>query len=154
MFWGVELAFQRVPGVVKTEVGYTQGNMHNPSYEKIVSGTTGHVEAVKIRFDPAALTFSELLDFYWDIIDPTTLNAQGDDAGTHFRTGIYYNTEVQREIAEHSKSIVQKNYSTPIVTEIKPAMQWYPADDYMQQYLMKEGQSANKGDLTPIRHYG
>ena len=152
----MELAFQRVPGVVKTEVGYTQGTTSNPTYELVCEGKTGHVEAVKITFDPTAISFSELLDFYWDIIDPTAVNRQGADEGSQYRTGIYFCSENQKKIAFQSRDVLQKSLSSPIATEIISAnnSKWYRAEAMHQQYLEKGGQCALTGNRTPIRCYG
>mmetsp|Transcript_25539 Transcript_25539/g.42626 ORF Transcript_25539/g.42626 Transcript_25539/m.42626 type:complete len:396 (+) Transcript_25539:133-1320(+) len=156
MFWGVELTFQRVPGVIHTEVGFTRGDTENPSYETVVAGKTNHVEAIKVEFDPDAIPFEDILKVFWDMIDPTSLDQQGQDSGMHFRTGIYYHTEAQKSIAEASRDQKQNDYSNPIVTEILAASDaiWYPADPFFQHYLQTEGQSAEKGDYTPIRQYG
>lgn len=148
------MAFQRVPGVVSTEVGYTQGFKVNPTYEQVCSGSTGHTEAVKVTFDTAAVGYEDLLAVYWDILDPTTKNRQGGDSGTQYRSGIYYINEKQRTAALLSKEVQQKKYTKPIVTEIFEAKEWYTAEKYHQQYLQKGGQCAKKGDLTPIRCYG
>lgn len=153
-FWGIELAFQRVPGVVKTEVGYTQGTKKNPTYDEVCTGTTGHTEAVQVTFDASAIRYEDLLSVFWDIIDPTTLNQQGNDMGTQYRSGIYYHNENQRITAELTKKAQQKKYEKPIVVEIKAADIFYPAEDYHQQYLAKGGQCSRTGDLTPIRCYG
>ena len=148
------MVFQRIPGVVSTEVGYTQGSKVNPSYEQVCQGSTGHTEAVKVVYDSTAVKFDDLLTVYWDILDPTTKNRQGGDSGTQYRSGIYYTTESQKELAESSKNKAQLGYTAPIVTEIYPAAEWYSAETYHQQYLQKGGQCARKGDLTPIRCYG
>ena len=153
-FWGIELAFQRVPGVIKTEVGYTQGTKKNPSYEEVCNGGTGHTEAVQVTFDTAAIRYDDLLTVFWDIIDPTTLNQQGNDVGTQYRSGIYFHSEDQRIAAESTKAAQQKKHGSPIVVEILPATTFYPAEDYHQQYLSKGGQCSRTGDLTPIRCYG
>ncbi|CAM9156752.1 unnamed protein product [Choristocarpus tenellus] len=110
-FWGVELSFQRVPGVIKTTVGYTDGHTVNPTYEQVCSGTTGHTEAVKIDFNPSAVSYGELLTVLWDRMDPTTLNRQGNDAGTQYRSGIYYTTPQQRDEAFKSKETEQEKYN-------------------------------------------
>lgn len=140
--------------MVKTEVGYTQGLKKHPTYEEVCSGTTGHTEAVKVTYDTTAIRYRDLLKVFWDIIDPTTLNQQGNDVGTQYRSGIYYHTDEQRMEALASKEEAQKKYQIPIVVEIKQASEWYPAEDYHQQYLQKGGQCARTGDLTPIRCYG
>lgn len=153
-FWGLELAFQRVPGVVSTRVGYTQGYTHSPSYEEVCSGTTGHTEAVQVTFNPVAVSYPELLDVFWDRLDPTTKNRQGNDVGTQYRSGIYFHSEIQKQSALASRAAEQLKYERPIVTEILPSSEFYPAEDYHQQYLSKGGQCPNKGDLSPIRCYG
>jgi peptide-methionine (S)-S-oxide reductase len=150
-FWGLELAFQRVPGVISTRVGYTQGYTHNPSYEEVCSGTTGHTEAVQVTFNPIAVSYPELLDVFWDRLDPTTKNRQGNDVGTQYRSGIYFHSEAQKQSALASRAAEQFKYERPIVTEILPSSEFYPAEDYHQQYLSKGGQCPNKGDLSPIR---
>lgn len=163
-FWGIELAFQRVPGVLHTEVGYTQGHMKNPTYEQVCSGRTGHTEAVQLKFDPAMVSYDELLTVFWDRINPTQLNKQGNDVGTQYRSGIYYHTEEQKEEAFASRDREQKKWTRPtpsnevqtlpIVTEILPAAEWYKAEEYHQAYLEKGGQCARKGDTSSIRCYG
>ncbi|KAG2692245.1 hypothetical protein I3760_08G043500 [Carya illinoinensis] len=158
-FWGVELAFQRVPGVTKTEVGYTQGFVHSPSYEDVCSGTTNHSEVVRVQFDPKQCSFDALLDTFWARHDPTTLNRQGGDVGTQYRSGIYFYTPEQEKAARESLERQQKLLNRKIVTEILPAKKFYRAEEYHQQYLEKGGrfgfqQSAAKGCNDPIRCYG
>mmetsp|Transcript_14309 Transcript_14309/g.23797 ORF Transcript_14309/g.23797 Transcript_14309/m.23797 type:complete len:194 (+) Transcript_14309:39-620(+) len=155
-FWGIELAFQRVPGVIQTQVGYTQGHKENPTYEEVCSGTTGHTEAVQITYDTNAIKYDDLLTILWDRIDPTTLNRQGNDMGTQYRSGIYYHTVEQRDIALRSREELQKKKypHASIETEIKAATTFYPAEPHHQQYLSKGGQCSATGDLTPIRCYG
>jgi len=153
-FWGVELAFQRVPGVLKTEVGYTGGTTKNPSYEQVCTGQTGHTEAVQVIYNPSIINYDELLTVYWDRLDPTTRNRQGGDVGTQYRSGIYYFSEEQKNKALSSRDNEQKKYASPIVTEILPASEWYPAEEYHQRYLEKGGQCARVGDTSGIRCYG
>ncbi|KAK9716268.1 hypothetical protein RND81_06G222200 [Saponaria officinalis] len=158
-FWGVELSFQRVPGVTKTEVGYTQGYMHNPSYEDICTGLTNHSEVVRVQFDPKECGYDTLLDVFWSKHDPTTLNRQGGDVGTQYRSGIYFYTPEQEKAAIESRDRYQKQVNRPIVTEILPAKKFYRAEEYHQQYLAKGGrfglkQSTEKGCNDPIRCYG
>jgi methionine-S-sulfoxide reductase len=153
-FWGIELAFQRVPGVCSTEVGYCNGTKKNPTYEEVCSGLTGHAEAVKVVYDTSAIKFEDLLTVFWDLIDPTQLNQQGNDVGTQYRTGIYYQNEDQKVIALRSKDVIQKKYSHPVVTEVVLLSSWYRAEEYHQQYLAKGGQCSRTGDTTPIRCYG
>jgi peptide-methionine (S)-S-oxide reductase len=158
-FWGVELAYQRVPGVYKTEVGYTHGQMHMPSYEAVCSGATGHSEVVRVQYNPAEVSYETLLGVFWDRHDPTTLNRQGGDVGTQYRSGIYTYTPEQERIAKESLENHQKSLNRKIVTEILPAKKFYRAENYHQQYLAKGGrmgfkQSAEKGCKDPIRCYG
>lgn len=154
-FWGIELAFQRVPGVVTTEVGYTQGTKVNPTYEEVCDGNTGHVEAVQVIYDTSVLSYEELLTVFWDLIDPTTRNKQGGDEGPQYRTGIYYHTDLQKRAALHSRDEIQKKYpNASVKTEIMMAITFYPAEDFHQHYLQKGGQSACRGDKAPIRCYG
>ncbi|KAH7537776.1 peptide methionine sulfoxide reductase A1 [Ziziphus jujuba] len=158
-FWGVELAFQRVPGVTKTEVGYTQGFLHNPTYEDVCSGTSNHSEVVRVQYDPKECSYETLLDAFWARHDPTTLNRQGNDVGTQYRSGIYFYTPEQEKAAKESMERQQKLLNRKIVTEILPAKKFYRAEEYHQQYLEKGGrfgfkQSSQKGCNDPIRCYG
>ncbi|XP_043716753.1 peptide methionine sulfoxide reductase A1-like [Telopea speciosissima] len=158
-FWGVELAFQRVPGVKKTEVGYSQGHLHNPTYNDICTGTTNHSEIVRVHYDPKECGYESLLDVFWDRHDPTTLNRQGNDVGTQYRSGIYCYTPEQEKAASESIEKQQKLLNRKIVTEVLPAKKFYRAEEYHQQYLEKGGrfgfkQSAGKGCNDPIRCYG
>ncbi|KAI3759450.1 hypothetical protein L6452_07281 [Arctium lappa] len=158
-FWGVELAFQRLEGVVKTEVGYTQGHLHNPDYKLICTGTTNHAEVVRVQFDPSVCAYTNLLALFWSRHDPTTLNRQRGDVGTQYRSGIYYYSEDQARLAKESLDEMQKSYKNKIVTEILPAKKFYRAEEYHQQYLEKgelagSKQSAAKGCNDPIRCYG
>ncbi|XP_074379557.1 peptide methionine sulfoxide reductase A3-like [Apium graveolens] len=158
-FWGVELAFQRVPGVTKTEVGYSQGVVHNPSYNDVCSETTKHSEVVRVQYDLKECSYGSLLDVFWSRHDPTTLNRQGNDVGTQYRSGIYYYTPEQEKEALESLERQQKLLNRKIVTEILPAKKFYRAEEYHQQYLAKGGrfgfrQSTEKGCNDPIRCYG
>ncbi|CAL5364098.1 unnamed protein product [Camellia sinensis] len=140
-FWGVELAFQRVSAVTKTEVGYSQGHIHDPSYDDVCSGTTHHSEVVRVQYDPKECSYETLLDVFWSKHDPTTVNRQGNDVGTHSRKG---------EAKERQQTLLNRN----IVTEILPAKKFYRAEEYHQQYLKKGGQSSDKGCNDPIQCYG
>ncbi|XP_068634853.1 peptide methionine sulfoxide reductase A1-like [Aristolochia californica] len=158
-FWGVELAFQRVPGVTKTEVGYSQGLIHNPTYNDVCTGTTDHSEVIRVQYDPKECSYETLLDVFWARHDPTTLNRQGNDVGTQYRSGIYYYTPEQEKAARESMEKQQKVLNRKIVTEILPAKKFYRAEEYHQQYLAKGGrfgskQSTEKGCNDPIRCYG
>ncbi|KAK9148425.1 hypothetical protein Scep_007182 [Stephania cephalantha] len=158
-FWGVELAFQRVTGITKTEVGYSQGLLHNPTYNDICSGTTNHSEVVRVQYDPKECSYHNLLDVFWARHDPTTLNRQGNDVGTQYRSGIYFYTPEQEKAALESMEKQQELLNRKIVTEILPAKKFYRAEEYHQQYLAKGGrfgfkQSAEKGCNDSIRCYG
>ncbi len=140
-FWGVEAAFRQMEGVTATRVGYTGGDFKNPTYKDVCSGTTGHAEAVEVEYDPSKVTYEELLKVFWENHDPTTLNRQGPDVGTQYRSAVFFLTPEQEAAAKASKEKLQKNgrYKRPIVTEINPALEFYPAEDYHQQYLEKRG---------------
>jgi len=138
-FWGVELAFGRVEGVAKTSVGYTGGRTENPTYEQVCTGNTGHAEVVWVEFDPLVVPYDELLDVFWGCHDPTTLNRQGPDIGTQYRSAVYYNDPTQEEAAKQSKEKNAKRFPSPIVTEITAASKYYLAEDYHQKYLEKRG---------------
>ena len=140
-FWGVEAVFGQVDGVVSTRVGYTGGSQDNPSYEDVCTGVTGHTEAVEVDFDPSRVSYEELLQVFWDNHDPTTVNRQGPDVGTQYRSAIFFHTPEQEALATASKDRLQKSgtFKKEIVTEIVPASMFYLAEDYHQQYLEKQG---------------
>lgn len=140
-FWGVEAAFRRVPGVLATTVGYSGGSVENPSYEDVCTGRTGHAESVQIEYDPERVTYETLLDVFWQSHDPTQLNRQGPDVGTQYRSVIFCHTPEQKAAAEASKEVLGRSgrYRRPVVTEIREAAPFYPAEDYHQQYLEKRG---------------
>ncbi|MDQ6678962.1 MAG: peptide-methionine (S)-S-oxide reductase MsrA [Acidobacteriota bacterium] len=140
-FWGVEAAFRQLEGVTGTAVGYEGGALENPTYKDVCTDRTGHAEVVEVDFDPEEMTFDRLLDVFWENHNPTTLNYQGPDHGTQYRSAIFYHVEAQRQTAEASKRKRQAQFSRPIVTEITPAATFYPAEDYHQQYLEKRGLS-------------
>jgi peptide-methionine (S)-S-oxide reductase len=139
-FWCYEPVFMSLKGVVHTQVGYIGGTVQNPTYEQVCTGQTGHVEAIEIEFDENAISFEQLVEVFWSIHDPTSLNRQGNDIGTQYRTAIFYLDEEQRLIAEKSKIENQKNFEKPIVTEIIKAETFYKAEDYHQNFYNK-----NKG---------
>jgi len=153
-FWGVQLAFQRVPGVGSTMVGYTAGPKLHPTYNEVCSGSTGHTEGVQMLFNPAVVSYKELLMVLFDRMDPTHLNRQGNDRGTQYRSGIYYHTEEQKSIALDFIKEIQPKYNDRIVVEVKQAEKFWPAEDYHQKYLEKGSQKAAKGCLEPIKCYG
>src|ERR1700720_3270309 len=142
-FWGVEATFRQLPGVISTRVGYTGGNTPNPTYKQVCTDTTGHAEAVEIDYDPAKLSYDKLLDVFWENHDPTTLNRQGPDVGTQYRSAIFFHTPEQEAAAKASKEALSKSgrLKRPIVTEIQPAPEFWQAEDYHQQYLEKRGQA-------------
>jgi peptide-methionine (S)-S-oxide reductase len=141
-FWGVEAAFREIPGVTATRVGYTGGTAENPSYKQVCSGRTRHAEAVQVDFDPAKVTYEQLLDIFWANHDPTTMNRQGWDIGTQYRSAIYFKDSTQQAAARTSLEAQQGRKRKPIVTEIRPASPFYAAEDYHQQYLEKRGQAS------------
>ena len=137
-FWGIQDFYSSIPGVVKTAVGYTGGTSNNPNYEEVCSGTTGHAEAVWIEFDSTIVTFDKLLNEFWSIHDPTTLNRQGPDMGTQYRSAIFYTNNDQKKIAEESKLQMNKEkFNGKIVTEINKFSTFFPAGEYHQNYNKK-----------------
>ena len=133
-FWCVEAVFEQLDGVRDVESGYMGGDVDNPSYREVSSGTTGHAEVTRILYDADVISFETLLDWLWRSHDPTTLNRQGADVGTQYRSAIFYHDETQRTVAEASKDAAQANFDAPIVTEITEAGTYYPAENYHQDY--------------------
>lgn len=133
-FWCIEAVYNRVIGVHSAISGYAGGARKNPSYEQVCTGATGHAEVVEITYDPAIISYGEILEIFWAIHDPTTLNAQGADRGTQYRSVIYYYDDNQKEKALASIAQAQHGWSDPIVTELSPAPEFYPAEDYHQNY--------------------
>ncbi len=140
-FWGVEEAFRNLPGVNSTAVGYEGGALNNPTYEDVCTDRTGHAEVVQVDYDPAQVSYDQLLDTFWANHDPTTKNRQGPDVGTQYRSAIFYHTPEQEAAARASLQKTQANFKRPIVTEITPAKDFYRAEEYHQQYLAKRGLS-------------
>ncbi len=138
-FWGVQYYFDRVPGVVKTTVGYTGGTTKNPTYEEVCSRATGHAEAVEIEYDPSKVSVDILVRQFFRMHDPTQLNRQGPDVGDQYRSAIFYFDDAQKNVAEAVKTELQKDMSKPIVTEITPTTTFYPAEDYHQKYTERTG---------------
>lgn len=139
-FWCMQPPFDHTPGVVSTRVGYTGGTREHPTYEEVSEGTTGHAESVEVTFDPAKVSYSQLLDIFWRNIDPTTLNRQFADGGTQYRTAIFYHNEEQKRLALESKDKLEKSgkyEGKPIVTQIVPVGKFWPAEDYHQHYYLK-----------------
>src|SRR5215469_3960475 len=134
-FWCMEAVFERLPGVISVTSGFAGGTTENPTYQEVCTETTGHAEVTEIEFDPAKISYAKLLDVFWQAHDPTTLNRQGADVGTSYRSIILYRSEEQKRIAEKSKAEAQKNFKNPIVTEIAPYTKFYPAEGYHQQYF-------------------
>lgn len=140
-FWCIEAVFTEIEGVESVTSGYTGGEVKNPTYKEVCSGTTGHAEVARIVFDPAVITFKELLEVFWQTHDPTTLNRQGNDVGTQYRSAIYYTSDKQKEIATFYKKelIASEAWDNPIVTEISPLDIFYVAEDYHQDYFSLNG---------------
>jgi peptide-methionine (S)-S-oxide reductase len=140
-FWCVEAVFQNLNGVTAVVSGYTGGHLHNPTYQQVCGGTTGHAEVTQITFDPDIISYDELLEVFWQTHDPTTLNRQGNDVGSQYRSAIYYHDEVQKQQAEKTKEILEqaKVWPNSIVTEISQLGEFYPAEDYHQNYFNENG---------------
>jgi peptide-methionine (S)-S-oxide reductase len=138
-FWGVEATFRSIPGVISTRAGYTGGALKNPAYKDVCTDRTGHAEAVEVTYDPARVSYEDLLKVFWQNHDPTTLNRQGPDVGTQYRSAVFYHSPAQEAAARASKDQVQKSSRRPIVTQIVPAAEFWQAEDYHQQYLEKRG---------------
>lgn len=136
-FWGVEDAFAKLAGVVRTTVGYSGGSTPEPSYQQVCSNTTGHAEVVEIEFDPTIVNYETILETFWKCHDPTQVNRQGVDVGSQYRSVIFVHNNEQRVIAERSKEQAQKNFRKPIATAIEPAKDFYRAEEYHQKYLEK-----------------
>jgi peptide-methionine (S)-S-oxide reductase len=143
-FWGVEAAFRKQKGVAATTVGYSGGTLDNPSYQDVCTDRTGHAEVVLVEFDPAQLTYEDLLDVFWANHDPTTVNRQGPDVGTQYRSAIFYHSPEQQTAAIASKQRLENSgkFKKPIVTLVVPAATFYRAEEYHQQYLEKRGETS------------
>jgi peptide-methionine (S)-S-oxide reductase len=140
-FWGVEVAFRNVPGVVDTAVGYEGGSVPNPTYEQVCRKDTGHAEVVQVEFDPDEVSYEELLDVFFDLHDPTQLNRQGWDVGPQYRSVVFTHSPDQEEAAVAAKARVQEELGRPVVTAIEPASDFWRAEEYHQQYLVKQGRA-------------
>jgi peptide-methionine (S)-S-oxide reductase len=140
-FWGPELRFSKIPGVVDCDVGYIGGHVDNPTYRQVCTDTTGHAEAVRIRFNPSVVSYEQLVDFFFAWHDPTQVNRQGPDVGSQYRSAIFYTTEAQRRTAESKKAAIAASgkYRLPIATQIVPADTFWRAEEYHQDYLQKKG---------------
>lgn len=155
---GAELAYQRVPGVVSTRVGYTQGEKEDPTYQQVCSGSTGHSEAVAVDFDPKKVSYEQLVNVFWERLGESalTLNQVGNDTGTQYRSGIYWMNERQKEVAENLKEDAHRRLGKETVVEVMSGVDipFWLAEEYHQQYLEKGGQNAEKDATEPIRCYG
>ena len=138
-FWGVEVAFRNVPGVTDTAVGFMGGSVENPTYEQVCTDRTGHAEVVQVEYDPDEVSYEQLLDTFWNEHDPTQRNRQGPDVGSQYRSVVFFHTPEQEEQAAASKARVQAGNPDPVVTEIEPASDFWRAEEYHQQYLVKRG---------------
>ncbi len=138
-FWGVEKVFSALPGVLSTQVGYTGGTVKNPTYEQVCAGRTGHAEAIEIEYDPSKIRYEELLEAFFRHHDPTTMDRQGNDIGTQYRSAIFYHSPEQKEASEHAIDALKraKLFRGPIVTKVSRASDFYPAEEYHQKYLKK-----------------
>lgn len=140
-FWHVEDAFSKIPGVISAGCGYSGGNLENPTYEDVCTGKTGHVEVVQMEYDADKISFEKLLEAFWEMHDPTTLNRQGPDIGTQYRSAIFFHSLEQEKIAKESKEKLEKSkkFKNKIVTEISKAKEFYRAEEYHQKYFQKRG---------------
>jgi len=143
-FWGVEETFRKIDGVVDTDVGYAGGSLDSPTYRQVCAGNTGHTEVCQVLFDPEKISYAQLLETFWKIHDPTQVNRQGPDRGYQYRTVIFHHSEEQRAAAEKGRAELEKSgkYSRPIATAIEPAPTFWPAEEYHQRYLEKQGGGA------------
>jgi peptide-methionine (S)-S-oxide reductase len=140
-FWGVEETFRQTKGVLKTSVGYIGGHTNQPTYEQVCSGNTGHAEACEVDFDPSVISYEDLVKLFFELHDPTTLNRQGPDVGEQYRSAVYYHDENQKKTAQAviAKLEQEKKFPRKIVTELVAAPEYFPAEDYHQQYFLKRG---------------
>jgi peptide-methionine (S)-S-oxide reductase len=136
-FWCMEPEFADIPGVSKVASGYTGGHVKNPTYEQVSSGNTGHVEAIEVKYDPAQVSYAKLLDIFWGNIDPLDEFGQFCDKGSQYRAGVFYHDEEQKKLAEESKKELARKFSKPVATVIREASEFYPAEDYHQEYYIK-----------------
>ena len=146
-FWCTEAIYQMIPGVKSVASGYAGGTKENPTYKEVCTGTTGHAEVIQVVYDPKVVSYDKILETFWDAHDPTTLNRQGNDAGTQYRSVIFYNNDAQKAAAEKSKAAAQKHFDKPIVTQIVPLTKFYKAEDYHQDYYRN---NSNQGYCRAI----
>lgn len=149
-FWGVQAYFDQVPGVLNTVVGYSGGKVKNPTYEQVCSHTTGHAEVVKIEFDPAKITYLDILRHFFRIHDPTQINRQGADVGENYRSAIFFSDDQQKEVAKEVKCLIQEDFNKPVVTEITKAAEFYRAEEYHQKFTQKTGRGGCHIDYAPL----
>lgn len=144
-FWGMEEVYRKIPGVVKTQVGYAGGKTDNPNYEQVSGGSTGFAESIEVEFDPTKITYEEILKVFFRMHDPTSLNRQGNDVGTQYRSEIFYRNDIQKQIAEKVINLVDqsKKWPKPVVTKLEAAPKFFPAEDYHQKYLVKNPNGHN-----------
>jgi peptide-methionine (S)-S-oxide reductase len=140
-FWCLDAAYRQIEGVTRVVSGYAGGALADPTYEQVCTGRTGHAEAVQVEYDPSVISYDDVLDVLWSIHDPTTLNRQGADAGTQYRSAIFVHDEAQRAAAERSKAAVQEHWSDPVVTEVVPLDRFWPAEEYHQDYFARNPDS-------------
>jgi peptide-methionine (S)-S-oxide reductase len=149
-FWCTEALYQTVPGIISVTSGYAGGSVENPTYEQVCSGRTGHAEVIQIAYDPAKVSYDKIIDIFWDAHDPTTLNRQGADTGTQYRSIILYGNDEEKAAAEKSKAAAQAKFKNPIVTEIVPLTKFYPAEGYHQDfYENNPGHPYNRAVIAP-----
>ncbi|MBA2361000.1 MAG: peptide-methionine (S)-S-oxide reductase MsrA [Actinobacteria bacterium] len=141
-FWGVEVEFRNTPGVKDAQVGYVGGQTENPTYKEVCGGRTGHAEAVEVTFDPSEVSYGELVDSFWGLHDPTQVNRQGWDVGSQYRSAIFFHSPEQEQAARKSQERAQERFRKPIATEIVPADTFWRAEEYHQQYLVKNGRAS------------
>lgn len=152
-FWGVEAYLDKIPGVKNTQVGYANGKTENPTYEQVSHENTGHAEAVYVQYDAKEITLEQLIKIFFEIIDPTSLNKQGGDAGVQYRTGVYYTRPDDKERIQKVFDELAPNYKEPIVVELKPIENFYPAENYHQKYLQKNPGGYCHIDLSKADKY-
>lgn len=141
-FWGVQLTFDAMPGVISSLVGYSGGKRPNPTYAQVCSDATGHAEVVELEFDPAIVSYNALVEKFFALHDPTQLNRQGPDVGSQYRSVVFYHSDAQQQVAEQVKAAFVPKNGKPVVTAIEPAQTFWPAEDFHQKYLTKRGQGA------------
>lgn len=152
-FWGVEELIRKLPGVLETKVGYTGGFTDNPTYDQVKTGNTGHAESIQVIFDPEKISYEDILKYFFKLHDPTTVNQQGNDKGSQYRSAIFYENETQKKVAEKVKDLVDKSgaWKKKVVTEILPASKFYPAEDYHQDYLQKQPNGYTCHYVRPLK---